>query len=267
MTTEEFHAVRKDLPEQAGIYRYFDAAGNILYIGKAKDIRKRVSSYFLKSEHSLRLQRLVKQISRIEFTVVHTEQDAFLLENSLIKEFQPRYNILLKDDKTYPYICIRKEPFPRIMLTRQRANDGSEYLGPYTSVHSVKNILSLLFSIFPIRSCSLNLENEKILQKKFKICLEYHIKRCAGPCEGLQSEEEYLEGVQQIRNILKSDYDAVMAYLRKKMEELAGNLEFEKAAEFKEKLNLVSHYQSKNTVANPRLGNFMVLGMAGDDMA
>jgi excinuclease ABC subunit C len=203
---------------------------------------------------------MVRHIHHIEFTIVDTEQDAFLLENSLIKKLQPRYNIMLKDDKTYPYIVIKKEHYPRIFLTRQFIKDGSEYLGPYTSVQSVKAILDLLKSIFPLRTCNLYLSEKNINDGKFKVCLEYHLKNCLGPCQALQTKEAYDENIQQIRNILRSNFGSVLYYLKGKMNSYATNLEFEKANDFKEKIEILSDYQSKSTIVNPKLNNVDVYG-------
>ena len=261
MTYDEFSTIFRDsLPSAPGVYRYYDAEDGLLYIGKAKDLRKRVSSYFLKADHTYRIAYMVRKIARIEFTIVDTEQDAFLLENNLIKKYQPRYNVLLKDGKTYPYIVIKKEDFPRVFLTRQLIKDGSEYLGPYTSVEQVRIILNLLISIFPLRTCSLHLSQSNIEQEKFKVCLQYHIKNCLGPCQALQSKEEYDESIRQIRNILKSNFGSVLYYLKTKMQGYAEAMEFERANEFKEKIDLLTDYQSKSTIVNPKLNNVDVYG-------
>jgi excinuclease ABC subunit C len=208
---------------------------------------------------------MVKRIQKIEFTIVETEQDAFLLENNLIKEHKPRYNIMLRDDKTYPYIVIKKERFPRVFLTRKIIKDGSEYLGPYTSVNDVRNILSMLISIFPLRNCNLNLSEKAIESAKYKVCLEYHIKNCMGPCQSFQSEEDYSNSIDQIRNVLKSNFPKVLNYLKSKMNEFAENFEFEKAQEFKEKIEMLTNYQSKSTIVNPLLSNLDVYGYSDTD--
>src|SRR5688572_5137254 len=195
MTTNEFLHIAQSIPQQPGIYKYFDAGNQLIYVGKAKNIRKRVNSYFLKNLSSYKTLELVRRISRIEFTIVSSEQDAFLLENSLIKEFQPIFNINLKDDKTYPFIIIKNEAFPRIFLTRRKINDGSEYLGPYTSVKKVRELIEFIRHTIPLRTCSLNLTEKNIQQKKFKVCLEYHLGNCKGPCEALQSEEDYVKNL------------------------------------------------------------------------
>lgn len=266
MTYEEFVAAYRDsLPSQPGVYRYYDEEGTLLYIGKAKDLRKRVSSYFTKNDHTFRIAYMVRKIHKLEFTIVDTEQDAFLLENSLIKKYQPRYNVNLKDDKTYPYIVIKKEDYPRVFLTRQFIRDGSEYLGPYTSVGQVRIILNLLTTIFPVRTCTLHLAPKNIEAGKFKVCLQYHLKNCMGPCENLQSKEEYDESIRQIRNILKSNFGSVLYYLKGKMQAYAEALEFERANEFKEKIDLLTDYQSKSTIVNPKLNNVDVYGYSETD--
>jgi excinuclease ABC subunit C len=266
MTHDEFvQTYRDSLPSQPGVYRYYDEEDNILYIGKAKDLKKRVSSYFNKNDHTFRIAYMVRKIVRLEYTIVDTEQDAFLLENSLIKKYQPRYNVSLKDDKTYPYIVIKKEEYPRVFLTRTLIKDGSEYLGPYTSVGQVKIILNLLTTIFPIRTCTLQLTPRNIEQGKFKVCLQYHIKNCLGPCEALQSQEDYDESIRQIRNILKSNFGSVLFYLKGRMQAYAEALEFERANEFKEKIDLLTDYQAKSTIVNPKLDNVDVYGYTETD--
>ena len=266
MTLDEFNQIKESIPEQPGIYRYYDAADSLLYVGKAKNIRKRVNSYFTKVKYeSARLRILVNKISRIECTVVYTEQDAFLLENNLIKEYQPRYNIQLKDDKTYPYVCINKEPFPRIFLTRDFVRNGSEYFGPYASVGRVKTILDLVRKIYPLRTCNLLLTQKNIQSGKFKVCLEYHIGNCLGPCVGKQSEDDYLSGIQSIRKILKGDIRIVIAELEKRMNIAAEGFEFELANRIKERIQYLSAYESKSTIVNPKLTDLDVLGLARRD--
>ena len=234
MTVEEFKPYRETLPNQPGIYKYINEQGEIIYIGKAKDLRKRVSSYFVNSQqHTNRIKRMIHFIKTLEFVIVDTEQDAFLLENSLIKKYQPRYNVMLKDDKTYPFICIKNEPFPRVFFTRKVIKDGSEYLGPYTSVFNAHIVLDLMKEIFPLRTCNLNLAQKNIEAGKFKVCLEYHLKNCLGPCQSLQTAEDYEEEIQQIRNILKSNFGSVKNYLKKKMNSYAEQMQFEKAEEFR----------------------------------
>ncbi len=260
MTYEEFKIIQSTIPNEPGVYRYFSIEDEIIYIGKAKDLRKRVSSYFTKNDHTYRIQRMIKTIHRLEFTIVDTEQEAFLLENALIKNHQPRYNILLRDDKTYPFICIKKEPFPRVFLTRQVIKDGSEYLGPYTSILTVKAILSMLINIFPLRNCTLQLIKKNIEAGKFKVCLEYHIKNCLGPCQALQSEQEYMENIQQVRELLKSNFGIVQNFLKKRMNEFAEQMDFERANEFKEKIEILEAYRSKSIIVNPKLNNIDVYG-------
>jgi excinuclease ABC subunit C len=267
MTTEEFKEYRNTLPSQPGIYKYISDTEDIIYIGKAKDLKKRVQSYFTKNDHSNRIKRMIHFIKKIEFVIVDTEQDAFLLENSLIKKYQPRYNVMLKDDKTYPFICIKKEPYPRIFFTRRVIKDGSEYLGPYTNSYNAYIILDLMKNIFPLRTCNLNLTEKNIEAGKFKVCLEYHIKNCMGPCQALQTLEDYEENIQQIRNILKSNFGSVKFFLRKKMNEYAENMEFEKAAEFKRKIDLLTDYESKSTIVNPKLTDIDVYGYTENDSA
>ena len=219
----------KNLPKNPGVYRYYDKDGNILYIGKAKNLKNRVSSYFINKDHSFRIQLMVKKIHNIEYSIVHTERDALLLENALIKEFQPRYNISLKDDKTYPYIKIVNEQFPRIYFTRKYENDGAEYFGPYTSIHQARAILELIKKLYSIRSCSLLLNEKNINAGKFTVCLEYHIGNCLGPCAGFQMKENYDNNIELIRKILKGRLQELRGIIKKQMKDFADNLEFENA--------------------------------------
>ena len=267
MTTEEFKAYREALPSLPGIYKYMNEEGQIIYIGKAKDLKKRVFSYFSKNDHSNRIKRMIYNIRTIEFVIVDTEQDAFLLENSLIKKYQPRYNVMLKDDKTYPFICIKNEPFPRVFFTRRIIRDGSEYLGPYTSVYTAKIVLDLMKNIFPLRTCNLSLIEKNIAAKKFKVCLEFHIKNCMGPCEAMQSKAEYDLNIQQIRNILKSNFASVKNYLKGKMHDYAANMQFELAEEFRQKIELLSNYESKSTIVNPKMTDIDVYGYTDNETA
>lgn len=267
MNLEEFKLYRDILPSQPGIYKYSNEEGEIIYIGKAKDLKKRVTSYFNKTDHTNRIRKMVYGIRKIEFQIVNTEQDALLLENSLIKKLQPKYNVMLKDDKTYPYICIKNEPYPEVFFTRKLIKDGSEYLGPYTSVFNAKIVLDLLKQIFPIRTCSLNLTQKNIEAGKFKVCLEYHIKNCLGPCQNLISREEYDENINQIRNILKSNFGSVKFFLRKKMTEYAEAMQFEKAEEFREKIEILTRYESKSTIVNPKLTDTDVYGYTESEHA
>ena len=260
MNSEEFKTYRDTIPNQPGIYKYISEQEEIIYIGKAKDLKKRVCSYFSKNDHSNRIQRMVHFIKQIEFVIVDTEQDAFLLENSLIKKYQPRYNVMLKDDKTYPFICIKKEPFPRLFFTRRVIKDGSEYLGPYTSQCNAKIVLDLMKEVFPLRTCNLNLTKQNIEAGKFKVCLEYHLKNCLGPCQSFQTNEDYDEEIVQIRNVLKSNFGSVKFYLKKKMGEYAADLQFEKAEEFRQKIEVLTGYENKSTIVNPKLTDIDVYG-------
>ncbi|MCB0503560.1 MAG: excinuclease ABC subunit C, partial [Bacteroidetes bacterium] len=251
----------KKIPHVPGVYRYYDKSDKILYIGKAKDLRKRVASYFVESRNkSARLRLLVKKIQKIEFTVVPNEKDAFLLENALIKEHQPKYNIQLKDDKSFPFIVIVNESFPRIFLTRNKRNDGSEYFGPYISVKYVRATLEMIKSLYPIRSCALNLSPKQLEKKNYKVCLEYHLKNCLGPCESKQSEEDYLENINNIRNILKGNVTTVKNAFKTKMTALAQEMEFEAANEIKKKIDVLEQYQQKSAIVHPNLGNLHVFG-------
>ncbi len=256
MTQQEFSHIANTIPHEPGIYKYFDETGKILYVGKAKDLRKRVSSYFSKTFTSYKTHELVQRIAQIEFTIVNSEQDAFFLENSLIKQFQPRYNINLKDSKSYPYIVIKNEPFPRVFLTRDPINDGSEYLGPYTSVFKVRELLEFIRRTIPLRTCSLNLTKKNIEKGKFKVCLEYHLGNCLGPCEGLQSQEDYNENIKRVRDILKGNLKPVINHFKEEMMVLAKELKFEKAEEVRKKIEyLEEYYQSKSVVAGFKGGD------------
>ncbi len=261
MTSSEFQNIAQTIPREPGIYKYYNKENELLYVGKAKDLRKRVSSYFLKNLTSYKTHELVNRINHIEFTIVNSEQDAFFLENSLIKNFQPRFNINLKDDKSYPYIIIKNEPFPRVFLTRKRIEDGSEYLGPYTSVHRVRELINFIRQTIPIRTCALNLTQRNIERKKFKVCLEYHLGNCKGPCEALQNEQDYKEGIEQIKNLLKGNLNPVINHFKDEMKELAEKLEFEKADLIRKKIDFLKNYQSKSVVANPRLSEMDVFSI------
>src|SRR6266436_5439368 len=224
MTVSAFQHIAHTIPAEPGIYKYFAANNELLYVGKAKHLRKRVSSYFTKNLASYKTYELVQRIARIEFTIVNSEQDAFLLENSLIKEYQPRFNINLKDDKSYPFIVIKNEPFPRVFLTRKVINDGSEYLGPYTSVKKVRELLNFIKQTIQLRTCSLNLTEKNIAKKKFKVCLEYHLGNCKGPCEGLQTKEDYEEGLHQLKNLLKGKLGAVIQHFKNEMKDYSNRM-------------------------------------------
>lgn len=261
---ETLHTIIKNLPKNPGVYRYYDIDGNLLYIGKAKNLKSRVSSYFVNKDHSFRIQIMVKKIHNIEYSIVPTEKDALLLENALIKEHQPKYNILLKDDKSFPYIKILNEPFPRIFFTRKYEQDGAEYYGPYTSVNQVRSILELIKKLYPIRNCSLSLTEKNIKAKKFKVCLEYHIGNCLAPCVGFQSEENYDNNIAQIRKIVKGRLHEVRQTLKEQMQSYAEQMEFEKAELIKIKFHSLKEYISVSTVVNPSLGNFHIFGFAED---
>lgn len=261
MTNSEFQNIVQTIPRAPGIYKYFNEQNELLYVGKAKDLRKRVSSYFLKNLSSYKTHELVSRIHHIEFAIVNSEQDAFFLENSLIKNFQPRFNINLKDDKSYPYMVIKNEPFPRIFLTRKHIEDGSEYLGPYTSVHKVRELLAFIRNTIPMRTCALNLTQRNIERKKFKVCLEYHLGNCKGPCEGLQSEQDYQQGIVQIKNLLKGNLNPVINHFKNEMKGLAANMEFEKAGLVKKKIDFLKNYQSRSIVANPKLSELDVFSI------
>ncbi len=244
------------LPHKPGVYQYFDENGTIIYVGKAKNLKKRVSSYFVqKNDQSAKLRILVRKIRDIKHIVVDTEQDALLLENNLIKQYQPRYNVLLKDDKTYPWICIKKEPFPRVFKTRNVVRYGSEYYGPYTSGFLIKTVLDFIRQIFQLRTCKYHLASENIANGKFKVCLEYHIGNCLGPCTGQQGEAEYQKNIQQVRNILKGNITSVKVYLKNRMTELAQELRFEEAEEIRQRLQIIENYQSKSTVVSSTITN------------
>jgi excinuclease ABC subunit C len=264
MTTEEFQHIVSGIPRQPGIYKYYDAAGSLIYVGKAKDIRKRVSSYFNKTFTNYKTHELVRRISRIEFTIVNSEQDAFLLENSLIKQFQPIFNINLKDDKSYPFIVIKNEPFPRVFLTRRRIEDGSQYLGPYTSVKKVRELIDFTRQTIPLRNCSLNLTEKNIRQKKFKVCLEYHLGNCKGPCEGLQTAGDYGDHIDQLKNMLRGNLSPVIRHFREEMKGFAENMAFEKAEITRKKVEYLENYQARSVVANVKAGDLDVFSIIKD---
>ena len=264
-TPEEIKEIIKDLPQKAGVYQYFDKEEKILYVGKAKNLKKRVSSYFTKKHEHAKTKMMVSKIRDIKYFVVPTEMDALLLENNLIKKYQPKYNIMLKDDKTYPFICVKNEPFPRVFSTRRVVKDGSTYFGPYTSVRLVRTLLEFIHQLYPLRTCSLNLKEENIEKKKFKLCLEYHIGNCLAPCEGFQSEESYEIGINHIKQILKGDIKSVTSILNDRMIYHSENLEFEKAQSVKEKLNLLENYQSKSTIVNTKINNVDVFTIVSDE--
>lgn len=257
----------KTLPSEPGVYRYYDKNDNLLYVGKAKNLKKRVLSYFNKTLSGYRTRIMVGKINRLETTIVNSEYDALLLENNLIKEHQPFYNVMLKDDKTYPWICIKNEEFPRVFLTRNKIKDGSEYYGPYAKVRPAKILLDTIKHIYKLRTCNLNLTPAKIDEGKYKVCLEFHIKNCEGPCEELESKEDYDEKIDAIRGIIKGDFRRAKEYLINQMTKYAANLQFENAQMIKERLNILEDYQSKHTVVNPNIDDVDVFGMTSDETA
>lgn len=261
MTSKEFQDIVKTLPGLPGIYKYFDSKKELIYVGKAKNIRKRVSSYFTKTYTGYKTHELVKRIASIEFTIVDSEQDAFLLENSLIKQFQPKFNINLKDDKSYPYIVIKNEPFPRVFLTRSKIEDGSKYLGPFTSVGRVRELLQFIKQNVQLRTCKLNLTEQNIRKDKFKVCLEYHLGNCKGPCEGLQSAADYNEGLANLTNLLKGNLNPVILHFKKEMEQYAANMQFEKAELVRKKIDHLQNYKSKSKVVNEHMGSVDVFSI------
>ncbi|MET0242439.1 MAG: excinuclease ABC subunit UvrC [Flavitalea sp.] len=265
MTQQEFQQIAHTIPLTPGIYKYYDLKNELLYVGKAKSLRKRVSSYFNKTFTTYKTHELVQRIARIEFTIVNSEQDAFLLENSLIKQFQPKFNINLKDDKTYPYIVIKNESFPRIFLTRRKIQDGSEYLGPFTSVGKVRELMDFVKANIQLRTCKLNLTESNIAKKKFKVCLEYHLGNCKGPCEGLQSLEDYASGLQQIRNILKGNLTPVIQHFKNEMRNEAANLRFEKAELILKKINHMEQYDARSVIVSRHLTNADVFTMLREE--
>lgn len=256
----------KSLPEEPGIYQFFDGMGEIIYIGKAKNLKKRVSSYFGKTKYdSFKVKVLVDRIEDLKWIVVGSESDALLLENNLIKKHQPRYNILLKDDKTFPWICIKNEPFPRVFSTRTVFKDGSKYFGPYTSAYAVKVLLDLIRQIYQLRNCKLSLSEENIARGKFKVCLEYHIGNCQGACEGKQTIESYDRSIDQIKAIIGGNLNEVLVFLKAEMKKQADAYRYEEAASFKDKIEILSRYQAKSTIVNPSIHNVDVFSIVSDE--
>jgi excinuclease ABC subunit C len=254
----------KTLPESPGVYQFFDAEAKILYVGKAVNLKKRVSSYFTKTHQNGKTRVMVRKIRSIKHIVVPTESDALLLENNLIKKHQPRYNVLLRDDKTYPWLCIKNERFPRIFPTRKRIKDGSEYFGPYTQMRTVRALLDLIKSVYPLRTCNYDLSEEKIQAGKYKVCLEYHLGNCLGPCEGFQDEEAYQRQVADIREIIKGNFRTSLQYFRNRMKHLASEMQFEEAQLIKEKIEVLENYQAKSTVVHPKISNVDVFSIVSD---
>lgn len=255
----------KTLPQQPGVYQFYDKNDKILYVGKAINLKKRVASYFSKNHDNAKTKILVSKIKDIKHIVVETETDALLLENNLIKKYQPRYNIMLKDDKTYPWICIKKEHFPRVFLTRNVIKDGSEYHGPYASVRTANALLDVIKELFPLRTCTFDLSDKNIKQKKYKLCLDYHIGKCLGPCEALQTEADYNQSIAEIKNIIKGNFKEALLKFEKLMHQYAVDLKFEEAQLIKEKIKLLGNYQSKSTIVSPTINNVDVFSIVSDN--
>ena len=265
MTSSRLEIQLKTLPSTPGVYQFFDTKGAVIYVGKAKNLKNRVRSYFNKVHDYGKTNVLVKKIHDIKHVVVDTETDALLLENNLIKKYQPRYNVLLKDDKSYPWICIKKERFPRVFQTRRVIKDGSEYFGPYTSIKTVSTLLDLIKGLFPIRTCNYDLSEEKIKNQKYKVCLEYHLGNCKGACEAKETEQIYLENISAIRDILKGNFKNSLSLFKSQMQDLAANLQFEDAQVLKEKITILENYQSKSTIVNPKISDVEVYAIVSDE--
>jgi excinuclease ABC subunit C len=267
-TSDHIQTLLRTLPDNPGVYQYFDCEDKLLYVGKAKNLKKRVSSYFNKDVYENgKTQVLVKKIADVKYIIVNTELDALLLENTLIKKYQPRYNISLKDDKTYPWICIKNEPFPRVFPTRIVVKDGSLYFGPYASVKVMNTVLDLIKKLYRLRNCNLNLTERNIQAGKFKVCLEYHIGNCKGPCVGKEAEIDYTQTITEIKEILKGNGILVGKHLKALLQEHIEKMEFEKAQQIKEKIDLLEKFQSKSTVVNPSINNVEVFSIVSDDKA
>lgn len=264
-TEKHIKMILSILPDKPGCYQYFDDKGTIIYVGKAKNLKRRVSSYFNKEHDNNKTRVLVKQIRDIKYIVVNTEEDALLLENNLIKQYRPRYNVMLKDDKTYPSITVKNEYFPRIFQTRNIVKDGSQYYGPYPSVYTAKVMLQMLKELYPLRTCKYPLTPESIAAGKYEVCLEYHIKRCKGPCVGLQSMEEYQQNIFEIKEILRGNISQISKHLYEEMQVLAGELKFEEAQKIKEKYEVIENYRAKSTVVTPMLHNIDVFSFAENE--
>jgi excinuclease ABC subunit C len=265
MPLTNFSEQLSNLPNVPGVYRFFNTEGKVIYVGKAKDLKKRISSYFTKQHGNGKTALMVKQVARVETIIVNTEVEALLLENTLIKEYQPRYNILLKDDKTYPWICIKKERFPRIFSTRNPVKDGSQYFGPYASVRTMRTVLDLVRQLYKLRTCSYQLTEENIKNKKIKLCLEYHLGNCKAPCEGLQSEDEYNTQINYLKEILKGNINSITQLLKQQINTLADKMQFEEAHQLKEKLELLQTYQNKTTVVSSSINNIDIFSFIKND--
>ncbi len=255
----------KTLPENPGVYQFYDKDQKLLYVGKAKNLKKRVNSYFTKSHDSRRIDVMVKKIRDIKHIVVNSEADALLLENNLIKSRRPRFNVMLRDDKTYPWLCIKNERFPRVFLTRRMIKDGSEYYGPFPSLKTVKTLLGLIKGLYQIRTCKYDLAEEKIKSGKFKVCLEYHLGNCKGPCEGYQNEEDYNAQIEAVRQIIKGNFNSSLRVFKQQMKTLAEDLRFEEAEKIKQKIKSLERYQAKSTIVNPKISNVDVFAIVSDE--
>jgi len=265
MDTPDLEIQLKTLPNQPGVYQYYDKDDTLIYVGKAKNLKKRVSSYFTKHHEYGKTRVLVKKIKRIKHIVVETETDALLLENNLIKKYQPRYNVMLKDDKSYPWICVKNERFPRVFPTRRVFKDGSEYFGPYTSMKTVRTLLDLIKGLYSLRTCNYNLSEEKVEAGKYKVCLEYHLGNCKGPCEGLETEEEYHNNIKAIKEIIKGNFKDSLSQFKVQMKRCAEKMQFEEAQKIKEKIEVLENYQAKSTVVNPKISNVDVFSITSDE--
>jgi excinuclease ABC subunit C len=265
MTSSKIEIQLQTLPDTAGVYQFFDAKDTILYIGKAKNLKKRVRSYFNKEHEYGKTNVLVKKIRAIKHIVVASETDALLLENNLIKKYQPRYNVLLKDDKSYPWICIKKERFPRVFSTRRVIKDGSEYFGPYTSIKTVYTLLDLIKGLFSLRTCNYDLAEDKIANQKYKVCLEFHLGNCKGACEGKEFEADYLQNLAAVREILKGNFKNSLSVFKNQMKTLSADLRFEEAQVLKEKISILENYQSKSTIVNPKISDVEVYSIVSDE--
>ena len=263
--TEHIKTLLNNIPQKVGVYRYYDKNEKLLYIGKAKNLKKRVTAYFTKNQESGKIKVLVSKIFDIQYVVVQTGMDALLLENNLIKKHQPKYNVMLKDGKTYPWICVKNEPFPRVFQTRNVVKDGSVYFGPYTSVRLVKTLLDFFHQLYPLRNCTLNLSEKNIKAEKFKVCLEYHMGNCLGPCIGEQTNADYQIGIEHIKQIIKGDIKSVIKHLKEAMEKFSADLEYEKAQSVKEKMVLLKNYQAKSTIVNPKINDVDVFTIISDE--
>ncbi len=257
---EQLKNIARNLPDNPGVYRFYDKTGRLIYVGKAKSLKKRVASYFGKSVTG-KTKVMMNRVAEIQHTVVETESEALLLENNLIKRHQPRYNVLMKDDKTFPWICVKVEPFPRVFMTRNVVRDGSVYYGPYTSVVMVRTLLDLIKQLYPLRTCSYNLSEDRIAEGKYRVCLEYHLGNCLAPCMGKQSQENYNESIRHVKEILKGNIHTVTKHLKELMKTYAGELKYEEAQVIKEKLEILQKYRSRSTVVNPHIRDADVFGM------